>query len=303
MANYWTVLSGQAEGPNIFDQVEELALVGIGGGWASTGDLTGMDFNAIRAKVAETHREQTASMTSFSAGSLDAFANRMEVGDIVLTRKPNDQLVLIGRITGEYTFNPNPDHELLTHTRSVEWLRTDITYKQYGDMFRANGKNPVWGFQTVFNLNPHAAEVDNMLVLGTGEDTPPPTGPVIIERELQVALAANIQQLERGLSIAADGIEHQVDAGRIDILATDIHGRIVVIELKAGTAEPDSVAQLLAYMGTVTNPQNRPIRGILVAHDFAPRVRHAIRAIPNVTLRSYAFSIAFSDVEQEESDG
>ena len=219
----------------------------------------------------------------------------------MLTRKPHDQLVLIGRVTGDYTFDPNPEHELLAHTRSVEWLRTDITYKQYADAFRSNGKTPVWGSPmglTVISLNPHAAETDSLFVLGADHDTPPRTGPFIIERELQVALAANIQQLERGLAIAENGIEHPVDAGRIDILATDAQKRIVVIELKAGTAEPDSVAQLLAYMGTVENPRNKPIRGILVAHDFAPRVRHAIRAIPNVTLRAYTFSIAFSDVEE-----
>ena len=37
------------------------------------------------------------------------------------------------------------------------------------------------------------------------------------------------------------------------------------------------------------------IRGILVAHDFHDRVHNAVRAIPNVTLKSYSFRFVFED--------
>ena len=300
MSNYWTVLSGQSDGPNIFDMLEEISLVGIG--WSDVGDLYGMDINAIRARVEEAYPGSAASVSS-SAGMLDAFANQIQRGDIVLTRKPNDRLVLIGRIAGDYVFNANSEHDLLTHTRTVEWLRTDITYSQYSAVFMANGKNPPWGAQTVWNASQHAIEIDQLLAESDGppSDHAGETEQRLrfgLERELQDALRTNIHQLEDGLVIAEGGVEHQVDAGRIDIVATDAQGRLVVIELKAGTAQPDSVTQLLAYMGTVGNPQNRPVRGILVAHDFASRVRYAARAVPNITLRSYSFRFAFSDIEE-----
>ena len=75
---------------------------------------------------------------------------------------------------------------------------------------------------------------------------------------------------------------------------------MVVIELKAGTAQPDSMTQLLAYIGSIDNPEKRPVRGILVAHDFSSRVKYAAKAVPNVSLRSYSYALSFSDAEREE---
>jgi RecB family endonuclease NucS len=118
-----------------------------------------------------------------------------------------------------------------------------------------------------------------------------------LERDLQAALRANISQLEPDLRIIDDGRERTTEAGRIDITAVDGKGAIVVIELKAGTATPDAVAQILAYMGTIVESENRPVRGILVAGDFHKRVVLASRAIPNLTLRKYAFQFRFDAVD------
>ena len=116
-----------------------------------------------------------------------------------------------------------------------------------------------------------------------------------LERDLQIALRSNIKQLDSGLQIIDGGKEHQTDAGRIDILATDNAGGIVIIELKAGTAKPDALTQLLAYMGTVDSG-DKPVRGILIAGDFHQRVIHAVQAITNVQLIRYKFSFTFEIV-------
>lgn len=116
-----------------------------------------------------------------------------------------------------------------------------------------------------------------------------------LERDLQRALRINIDNLEPGLKIIDSGSERTVDAGRIDITAEDASGRLVVIELKAGTAQPETVAQLLAYMGTIENPEGKPVRGILVANDFHQRVVYAAQAVPNVALKSYSFQFSFED--------
>jgi|GEM_PF-1434080 hypothetical protein len=116
-----------------------------------------------------------------------------------------------------------------------------------------------------------------------------------LERDLQRALRINIDHLEQGLRIIDDGSERSVDAGRIDITAEDADGQIVVIELKAGAAQPEAIAQLLAYMGTIENPESKPIRGILVASDFNQRVVYAAQAVPNLSLKSYSFQFSFHD--------
>jgi len=69
-----------------------------------------------------------------------------------------------------------------------------------------------------------------------------------LERDLQAALRRNIEQLEAGLKIVDGGSERTVEGGRIDITAEDKGKRLVAIELKAGEAKPESIAQILAYM-------------------------------------------------------
>jgi hypothetical protein len=116
-----------------------------------------------------------------------------------------------------------------------------------------------------------------------------------LERDLQRALRANIEQLEPGLKIIDGGTERTVAAGRIDITAEDKEGNLVVIELKAGTAQPDSLTQLLAYMGAIGQEEQRPCRGILVARDFPERLAWAARAVPIVKLKEYSFRFFFKD--------
>jgi len=118
-----------------------------------------------------------------------------------------------------------------------------------------------------------------------------------LERDLQSAIRANISHLEPGLEITDGGKERQTDAGWIDITASDREGNVVVIELKAGSASPDAIAQVLAYMGAVAEADKKPVRGILVAGEFHKRVIWASRAIPKLELRKYAFQFTFEAVK------
>src|SRR5262245_36039604 len=117
-----------------------------------------------------------------------------------------------------------------------------------------------------------------------------------LERDLQLALRSDIEQLEPGLRIIDDGKERMTEAGRLDITAQDVQNVIVVVELKAGTAAPQALTQLLAYMGAVGQQDQRSVRGVLIAGDVHPRVVFAARAVPNVQLRRYRFKFTFESV-------
>ncbi len=303
MSGYWWVRSGSATGDNIFDLVEESSLVGIG--WPKVGDIHNSGFDAIRTKVHEFYSDSDPRVT----GMLHSFAKQIQIGDIVLTAKPHDRVVLIGQVTGEYEFNSDPKHHLLTHIRRVEWFRKDVSYDEYNYAFENNGKKPAWGQLTVWNASQYADEITQLLAGIAESDDDDPTLVDLdndvdrglsfgLERDLQDALKNNLHQLEPGLKLL--GTEQRVAAGRLDIAAIDSEGNVVVIELKAGTAQPDSMTQLLAYMGTVEQPEDKSVRGYLVAHDFHPRLRYAAKAVPNVRLRSYSFMFSFSDVEKDE---
>ena len=290
MTEYWTVLSGDRQN-NIWDIIEDQSLVGIG--WPGIGNVRGVSFDAIKEGVQQHFPHRHAGT---DAGMLDSFANEMELGDIVLTTIGSERRILIGRITGEYTYADSPAHYLLSHTRAVEWLRADIdfdTYRKHGMQFYG---------RTVRRITQYSAAVEAMLNREELEETTNAEDDVApirfrLEQDLQDVLRESITQLEPGLVITDGGREQKVEAGWIDITARDSADRIVVIELKAGTAQPDSVAQILAYMGTVPNHDGRAVRGILVANDFHPRVQAALRAVPNVTLKAYSFKFTFQDPE------
>lgn len=118
-----------------------------------------------------------------------------------------------------------------------------------------------------------------------------------LERDLQSALRGNIESLERGLKIMDNGKERTTAAGRIDITAQDINGNIVIIELKAGEAKPEIIAQVLSYMTAVAEEDGKPVRGILVAGDYHKKVILAARAIPNLEIKKYSFQFSFETLK------
>lgn len=99
-----------------------------------------------------------------------------------------------------------------------------------------------------------------------------------LERDLQMALRKNTEQLEQGLMISDEGKEQTVPSGRIDKTARDREGITVVIELKVGAAEHEAISQLLGYMGDLMNKGER-VRGILVAREFVARAVSAARPV------------------------
>ena len=119
-----------------------------------------------------------------------------------------------------------------------------------------------------------------------------------LERDMQAALRRSIEQLELGMEIIDDGVEHSVSSGFIDITALDEKGRIVVIELKKGTARRDAVAQILSYMGDIAEEDDAEVRGILVAADFDNKARAAARMVPTLSLRSYRIIFKFTNADE-----
>ena len=111
----------------------------------------------------------------------------------------------------------------------------------------------------------------------------------------QIENAAELKfGLERDLQIALQGKEKSVEGYRFDITAEDEKGRVVIIELKAGSANKEAVAQLLSYIGALMETgERREIRGILVAHEYDRAAKLAAKPILNITLMAYSFQFTF----------
>jgi len=118
---------------------------------------------------------------------------------------------------------------------------------------------------------------------------------VSLEKDLQQYLSVRVGELEEGLSLVDGGIEYSTEAGRVDLLAKDNQGNLVVIELKAVKAKDSALGQLLGYVGCVMQ-NNSNVRGILVASDFDKRVVFAVKALSNIKLVKYELSFKLNEI-------
>lgn len=118
-----------------------------------------------------------------------------------------------------------------------------------------------------------------------------------LERDLHSYLARAVHEIEKGLVLQSDGIEYQIDAGRVDLLAKDDNGQLVVIELKAGIAKDAALGQLLGYIGCISeNNDEAVVRGILIASDFDKRVVYAAKALPQIKLVKYKVAFQLQEI-------
>jgi restriction system protein len=110
------------------DSLFEHGVVAIG--WNEVGDLRLLPNNLgeYKQRVMQLYPEDKPGSWPLTAGMLFRFAHEMKPGDLVVNRSKVHKNFRIGRIVGEYLFQPN---DVYAHQRKTEWIRTvepsDIT--------------------------------------------------------------------------------------------------------------------------------------------------------------------------------
>jgi RecB family endonuclease NucS len=130
----------------------------------------------------------------------------------------------------------------------------------------------------------------------------------LLERDLQLFLAKHLDRVEAGLKLYDDegvvGLEFEAGGGRrIDILATDAAGGLVVIELKVSKGYDRVVGQLLRYVNWVKMnlaEKGQRVRGIIICRTMTDDLRLACAGIPDVELYEYQMSVSVSRVAAME---
>ena len=109
---------------------------------------------------------------------------------------------------------------------------------------------------------------------------------LLYEREVQTYLSENLALLgDPGLELIQTEypIKFGKESGRIDVLAKDSNGDLLVIEVKRGVAGRSAVGQVQSYMGFLTTEfPNKKIRGLLVAMGLDESARAALLVTNNI---------------------
>lgn len=126
------------------------------------------------------------------------------------------------------------------------------------------------------------------------------------ERDLQSYLAKNLDQIEPGLTLYEDelsrGVEYPAGRRRIDILAQDKNGALVVIELKVARSYDRVVGQILNYVSWVRENLADPgqkVRGIIIGRKITEDLQLACLFISDLTLMEYELSVTLKAVSTE----
>ncbi|MBJ2280197.1 DUF91 domain-containing protein [Pseudomonas sp. MF6767] len=131
-----------------------------------------------------------------------------------------------------------------------------------------------------------------------------------LEWQLRDFIAHNIETLRvdgKALrlyvdDIGRDGVEYPTGVGPIDILALDSDDSFVVFELKRGRVADKAIGQISRYMGWIKKnlAKGKMVKGVIVAKSISSNLRHAIVAVPNVSL--FEYEVAFSLNQIQEAD-
>lgn len=123
-------------------------------GWSELGDLSNIeDRQGLYGVFETTYPDASKGRTANHVGQLWAFRARFEVGDLVILPLKTQSAIAVGRITGDYHYRTDLG-ETAKHTRSVEWLKTDLprtTFDQ--DLLHSFG-----AFMTVCKIKRNDAE-------------------------------------------------------------------------------------------------------------------------------------------------
>lgn len=151
--HYWMIRAG--EGGKYFDNFVKNDIVAIG--WTSIKDLAKISSkSALEPLYRKNYPKESNVTRSINIGQLWAFRSDLEKGDIVLTPNPLTRTIYIGRIKGDYQYSPK--RGFYKHVRKVTWEK-----EVSRDVFSQDMRNSIGSLLTIFRIDRHADEIENVL--------------------------------------------------------------------------------------------------------------------------------------------
>ena len=132
-------------------------------GWGGDIDWADERFDEFNEIYNEWRTRKNPDASGYDSNIVQTFSFRaaMQVGDYVVLSDGRDRFRAIGRVTGEYYYDPEADFH--PHRRQVEWLWQDTDGAERSDFYPSNFRQ-----HSVYQLNPEIIDWDALeeIVLG-----------------------------------------------------------------------------------------------------------------------------------------
>ncbi len=142
--NVWGI---HAPADNLFLEQNMIAI-----GWSNLGDLSKLVpvRDAFKEHYVKYYPHEKKRTIAICAGMLYRFVHEIKIGDYIVYPSKPDREIYIGRIIGDYSFNPNIIH---ANQRKVEWLRHFPR-----TAFSQGALTEIGAFLTLFRIKIYATE-------------------------------------------------------------------------------------------------------------------------------------------------
>jgi restriction system protein len=144
-------------------------------GWPDAGDLTDLpdDREAFKVRLRESFPDRSVAWIANAAGQLLRFRHVMQVGELVVYSRKADRTINIGRIAGDYVYEPKV-WERYPNRRPVEWLKPEISR----DRFSSGCLYEIGSALSVYTIKEHKQEILAVLNEAGG------VGPIAVPQDL-----------------------------------------------------------------------------------------------------------------------
>ena len=301
-ATWWCIKAGR--GGVLEDDWLQQSLVSTGWG-NSGGDFREVDCNTFR----ENDPSDYYQLSKFVGCGPD----EMKEGDIVIAYAPNKGHVsgigAVGEIhyDEELTFHHVSEEEAREYKvqdhyywRPVTWfdLNTPVLVSDLPPRFQVQGADQL---PTPPTLNQYGSlssdrdRIESLIEAVQNAETVDASGEGFgpeLESQIHDWVFENVSQL----GLTNPRREVRTSVGKMDLVADSEDGE-QVIEIKRGRAGDKALGQLLGYVGAYSEETGEEVHGKLIAEGFTPRVRAAVKQLPNISLHEFKVETTLRAVE------
>ena len=182
-------------------------------GWNEVPDLeTATTRDGVRNLVRASYPDASENAVTNWTGQLWTFRDRIQVGDLVALPLKRHASIAFGRVSGPYRYRSDLPEDA-RHTRSVEWIRTDVPRTAIDqDLLYSLG-----AFLTVCRIERNDAE-NRILALLSGSK--PPTKPPVVGPEDEPPAAVDLEAY--GLDLIRQRIGQRFAGHEFEVLIAEV---------------------------------------------------------------------------------